>query len=144
MCRFRWFPGSKTVRRWPDRRRVAMSKLKIKDGTPVGSEHLCRSCSNGQFTTGYRESDVLVICTNSNPARLVPFPVCECTDYWDRNRPSYGEMARLALNLSEGRRKPVRGFSQTGFASSAENSQAAPGEVEEPKVEQENEPAFAD
>ena len=45
-----------------------MSKLKVKNGTPVGDAHLCRNCSNGQFTVGYRESEVLVICTNSSPA----------------------------------------------------------------------------
>jgi hypothetical protein len=89
---------------------MAMSKLKIKDGTPVGNAHLCRNCRNGQFTSGYRQSDVLVICTNASPARLVPFPVRECTDYWDRNRPGYVEMMKLALNFSDGRRKPIAGF----------------------------------
>ena len=38
-----------------------------------GRRHLCRNCSNGQFTVGYRESEVLVICTNSSPAlRVLP------------------------------------------------------------------------
>jgi hypothetical protein len=96
-----------------------MSKMKIKDGTPVGNEHMCRNCSHGQFTTGYRETDVLVICTNASPARLVPFPVRECTDYWDRNRPGYDEMTKLALNFNESRRKPVRGFNHVGFEPSA-------------------------
>ena len=77
-----------------------MSKLKVKNGTPVGNVHLCRNCSNGQFTVGYRESEVLVICTNSSPARLVPFPVHECTGFWDRNRPDYVAMTKLALNFS--------------------------------------------
>ena len=93
-----------------------MSKLKVKNGTPVGNVHLCRNCSHGQFTTGYRESDVLVICTNSSPARLVPFPVHECTDFWDRNRPGYVEMTKLALNFSDGRRKAIAGFRNSGFA----------------------------
>jgi len=94
----------------------AMGKLNVKDGTPVGCEHLCRSCINGQYTTGYRESDLLVICTNSSPGRVVPFPVSECTDYWDRNRPSYDEMNKLALSFSEGRRKATPGFRGNGFA----------------------------
>jgi hypothetical protein len=96
-----------------------MSKQKIKNGTPVGNAHLCRACTHGQFTTGYRETDVLVICTNSSPARLVPFPVHECTDYWDRNRPDYDQMHKLALNFSEELRKPVRGFGTTGFAAAS-------------------------
>jgi hypothetical protein len=87
-----------------------MSKVKVKNGMPAGNAHLCRSCTSGQFTVGYRESDVLVICTNSSPARLIPFPVYECTEYWDRNRPGYGEMTKLALNFSNANRKPITGF----------------------------------
>ena len=93
-----------------------MGKLKLKNGTPVGSAHLCRNCSHGQFTVGYRESDVLVVCTNTSPARLVPFPVHECTEFWDRRRPGYDEMTRLALDFSDGRRKPIAGFRNSGFS----------------------------
>lgn len=93
-----------------------MSKVSVKNGTPVGNAHLCRGCSHGQFTVGYRESDVLVVCTNSSPARLVPFTVHECTEFWDRNRPGYDEMTKLALDFSDGRRKRVAGFRNSGFA----------------------------
>ena len=88
-----------------------MGKLNVKNGTPVGNAHLCRTCSHGQFTTGYRETDVMVICANSTPAFVVPFPVHECTDYWDRNRPNMLQMQKYALNLVQERRKPVKGFS---------------------------------
>jgi hypothetical protein len=91
-----------------------MAKLKVKNCTPVGNNHLCRSCTHGQFTVGYRESDLLVVCTNSSPARQIPFPVYECTEYWDRNRPSWDQMAKLALDFSEGHRKPVQGFRGSG------------------------------
>ena len=93
-----------------------MGKLKVKNGTPVGDVHLCRNCSNGQFTLGYRESEVLVLCTNSSPALRVPFPVYECTGYWDRNRPGYDEMTKLALDFSDGRRKAITGFRDSGFS----------------------------
>jgi hypothetical protein len=93
-----------------------MGKIKVKNGTPVGNTHLCRGCTHGQFIVGYRETDVLVVCTYSNPARVVPFPVYECTEYWDRNRPSYDEMTKLALNFNESRRKPIAGFCDSGFA----------------------------
>jgi hypothetical protein len=93
-----------------------MAKIKLKNGTPVGNEHLCRNCAHGQFTTGYRESEVFVVCTNSAPAHLVPFPVYECTEFWDRHRPSYDEMTKLALDFSQGRRSPTPGFSGRGFA----------------------------
>ena len=82
-----------------------MSKVKIKNGTPVGNAHLCRGCIHGQFVVGYRETDVLVVCTYSNPARTVPFPAYECTEYWDRNRPSYEQMKNLALSISDSPQK---------------------------------------
>lgn len=91
-----------------------MAKLKLKDGTPVGNEHLCRSCIHGQFTVGYRETDVLVVCTNTSPARQIPFPVYECTEYWDRHRPSWEDMSKLALDFSDGHRRPVQGFRGNG------------------------------
>lgn len=94
-----------------------MVNVHIKNGTPVGNDHLCRNCSNGQFTTGYRESDALVVCTNSTPARIVPFAVLECTAFWDRNRPSYEEMDKLAISMSNNpRRRPTPGFKGAGFA----------------------------
>jgi hypothetical protein len=92
-----------------------MGKLNIKNGTPIGNDHLCRSCVHGQFTTGYRENDVMVVCTNSSPARNVPFTVHECTEFWDRNRPDFEQMEKLALSFSEGHRKPTPGFRTAGF-----------------------------
>ncbi len=95
-----------------------MGKLNVKNGTPVGHAHLCRNCTNGQFTTGYRESDVLVICTNSSPARIVPFPVHECTEFWDRNRPDYEQMSKLAISMeNEPHRRATPGFRAAGFKS---------------------------
>ena len=95
-----------------------MGSVNVKNGTPMGNAHLCRNCTNGQYTTGYRESDVLVICTNSSPARIVPFPVQECTEFWDRNRPSYKEMDDLAISMGDApHRKATAGFRAAGFAS---------------------------
>jgi len=94
-----------------------MVNVNVKNGTPVGNLHLCRNCLNGQFTTGYRDSDALVICTNSSPARIVPFPVHECTAFWDRNRPSFEQMDKLAISMSNNpHRKPTPGFRGAGFA----------------------------
>ena len=94
-----------------------MGKTNVKNGTPVGSAHLCRECTHGQYTTGYSESEVLVICTNSDPARMIPFIVHQCTDFWDRRKPDWEQMEKLALSFSEGeRRRPTPGFSGSGFA----------------------------
>ena len=90
-----------------------MSKQNVNDGTPIGNAHLCRTCQHGQFTTGYRETDLLVICASAEPSRLVPFPVHGCTAYWDRNRPSLSDMQKFALNFTRERRKPVEGFKVT-------------------------------
>jgi hypothetical protein len=94
-----------------------MVKLNVKNGTPVTGPHICRNCNWGQYTTGYRESDLLVICTNTSPARAVPFVVRECTEYEDRNRPDWEQMEKLAISLApEVNRKPTPGFCGNGFA----------------------------
>jgi hypothetical protein len=93
-----------------------MGKLNVMNGTPVGGAHLCRGCNWGQVVMGYRESDLLVVCINSNPARVIPFVVCECTEYQDRNRPDFDQMQNLAINFSQNtRRKPTPGFRSGGF-----------------------------
>ncbi len=94
-----------------------MVHVKVKNGTPVAGPHLCRNCNWGQFTTGYRESDLFVICTNSSPARVVPFIVRECTEYQDRNRPDWEQMEKLAISLTSAvKRNATPGFRNCGFA----------------------------
>ena len=91
-----------------------MSKLNIQNGTPVGNEHLCKSCSWGQYTSGYRESEVLVFCTNTSPNFKVLFPVHECSEYYDRHRPDWEQMKKLAIDIDPRRiSKRTRGFSLT-------------------------------
>jgi hypothetical protein len=88
-----------------------MGKLFVKNGTPVGNEHLCKGCYWGQFMTGYRESDLLVICVNTDPNLRVPFPVYECSEYRDRQRPDWEQMEKLAINIAPIRvSKKTRGF----------------------------------
>jgi hypothetical protein len=89
-----------------------MGKLNVKNGTPVGSTHLCRSCSWGQLVVGYRESDLLAICTNTNPNVVLPFTVYECTSYVDKHKPDWEQMKNLAIDI-----QPVRVSSKTrGFS----------------------------
>ncbi len=63
-----------------------MSKVNVKNGTPVGNTHLCDSCHWGQFITGYRESDRLVDLHQLTEPRNIamPFTVYECTEYFRR------------------------------------------------------------
>ena len=76
-----------------------MGMVRVKNGTPVGNEHLCKRCSWGQFVTGYRESDLLVICTNATPNFRVPFPVYECSEFSDRHKPTWDQMSKLAIEV---------------------------------------------
>ena len=77
-----------------------MSKIHVKNGTPIGSCSLCDTCSNAQSIRGYRESETLVICHYAfdDPIRL-PFKVHECTTYQDRNKPDWEQMEKLAIYI---------------------------------------------
>ena len=107
-----------------------MGKLNIKNGTPVGDRHLCQSCSWGQFVVGYRESDMLAICTNTSPNMVLPFTVYECTNYADKHKPDWNQMEKLAIDI-----QPVRVSAKTrGFsvpAASGPTNEAVEEEGEE-------------
>jgi hypothetical protein len=91
-----------------------MGKLNVKNGTPVGNAHLCKSCSWGQFMTGYRQSDVMAICTNASPNIVVPFTMYECSEFSDKHKPNWEQMEKLAINI-----QPVRVSSRTAGFSAA-------------------------
>ena len=107
-----------------------MGKINIKGGTPVGSASLCRTCSWAHIINGYRESEVLVICTDVSPNIAVPFTVRECTCYNDRNRPTWAQMQKLAINVSA----PIRFGKSAGFA--AADARARENEEEDEEVEE--------
>jgi hypothetical protein len=86
-------------------------KVTVKNGTPVGNEHLCKRCTWGQFVTGYRESDVFVICMRADPSFRVPFTVYDCSEFSDKYKPTWEEMSKLAIEVD-----PVRISTKTrGF-----------------------------
>jgi len=88
-----------------------MGNTFVKNGTPVGNEHLCKNCRSGQYITGYRESDVLVRCCLSTPAMTLPFIVYSCTDFEDKQKPDWDQMQKLAIHIEPVRvSKKVRGF----------------------------------
>jgi len=87
-----------------------MGNVIVMDGTPVGSRNLCKSCSWGQTTVGYRESEMVVVCGNLRPAWRVPFAVHKCTDYDDKRMPSYEQMEKLAIDFKPRASKKTRGF----------------------------------
>jgi hypothetical protein len=84
-----------------------MGKAFIKNGTPVGTESLCKTCTSGHIITGYRESELITTCTDVVPNFVLPFTVHECTGYYDKNRPSWDQMEKLAIHVTPGTLKPV-------------------------------------
>jgi hypothetical protein len=84
-----------------------MGKAYIKNGTPVGTESLCKTCTNALVFTGYRESEQMSMCTWVQPNIVLPFTVNTCTGYYDKNRPSYQQMQKLAIDVSPAPLKPV-------------------------------------
>lgn len=63
-----------------------MFKLFIRGGIPHGRTSLCATCTSAHIVTGYRESEMVVICTEANPHISIRFEVKECTEYSDRNQ----------------------------------------------------------
>jgi len=115
-CRNRLFPESSCGPAWPVGKEISVRKVNVKNGTPVGNQHLCKRCTWGQFMTGYRDSDLLVICMRTDPSFRVPFTVYECSEFSDRHKPSWDQMSKLAIEVD-----PVRVSAKTrGFYSVTE------------------------
>src|ERR1700685_207285 len=87
-----------------------MGKINVKGGTPNGWASLCTTCAWAHIVSGFRESELVVICTEVNPNFAVPFKVQECTNYLDRNRPSYEAMKKLAIYV-----EPSSSLKPVGF-----------------------------
>jgi hypothetical protein len=64
-----------------------MFNIFIRGGSPCGRTSLCATCASAHIVTGYREREMVVICTEANPHLTVRFEVKECTNYEARNRP---------------------------------------------------------
>ena len=84
-----------------------MGKVFIKNGTPVGAESLCKTCSWAVIFTGYRESEQTIICTRVDPNIVLPFTINTCSSYYDKNRPTWQQMEKLAIDVTPAPLKPV-------------------------------------
>jgi hypothetical protein len=96
-----------------------MGKTYIKNGTPVGSASLCKTCNSAHIMAGYRESELVTICTDVHPNIVLPFIVYECTGYYDKNRPSWKQMEDLAIDVASAPLKPVGFKVGVGFHEAA-------------------------
>lgn len=72
---------------------------------------------------GFRESEVLVICSAGEPAHRVLFPIRECSVFRHKSRPSIYEMEKMALIVTP------RGPKHAALHSGA-NSETHKAEVE--------------
>jgi hypothetical protein len=63
-------------------------KAFIKGGAAYGRTSLCATCASAHIVAGYRDSEMVVICTEATPHLTVRFEVKECTKYEARNRPA--------------------------------------------------------
>lgn len=109
-----------------------MTRVYVKNGTPVEGQSLCQSCSHAHIVRGYRESEELVYCNYVFEQLLpVPFKVRECVNHSDKNKPSWEQMEKLAIEIKPAvSYKPV-GFNRpgTGFVTVAEDEDETEDEV---------------
>jgi len=101
-----------------------MTVIRIRAGTPQGSESLCNSCYWAHIQRGFAESEEVVLCAFLRHARLVPFKVSQCTDYNDKRIPSKRDMEDIAWII---RTKDVN--RSMGFAQ-REESEVEEGDIE--------------
>ena len=102
-----------------------MTVIRIRSGTPQGTESLCNSCYWAHIQRVFAESEEVVLCAFLRPARLVPFKVSQCTDYSDKRIPSKRDMEDIAWIIrTKDINRPV------GFASKNGAEEAKEGELE--------------
>jgi hypothetical protein len=101
----------------PVRNDTTMSiTVRIKNGTLIEGESLCRTCRNAHIQKGFRESEETIFCAWwAPPVRPIQFKVAECSDYSNRLVPYRSELEKMALLINiEPTRKPA-GF-RSGIA----------------------------
>jgi hypothetical protein len=85
--------------------------ISVKNGTPIGEQSRCASCTNAHILRGFRESEEIVYCTFAfDQLLVVPFKVRDCSNYTDKHRPTWEQMQDLAIEI-----KPVSYAKPAGF-----------------------------
>jgi hypothetical protein len=92
-----------------------MVTIRVKGGTPQGSDTLCRTCSRAHIIKGFRATEEEVFCRHFYIEREIRFPVSACSWYEDKRLPNKTEMEEIAWFLTT--RKPGR---TVGFVSAAQ------------------------
>jgi|SRR3954453_8519783 hypothetical protein len=102
-----------------------MSPVYVKNGTPVTSASICESCNNAHILRGFRDSEEVVYCSFAYPMILVPFKVRDCSNHWDKNRPTWRQMEDLAIEI-----RPSVSFKPIGFQPACDDEDVAADEAE--------------
>ncbi len=81
------------------RKEKSMVTIKVKDGTPQGTETLCVTCRWAHIVKGFSSSQKQIRCgwLAYNPP--VKFPVSQCSTYDDKRLPSKRDMEQIAWIL---------------------------------------------
>ena len=74
---------------------------------------------------------MVTMCCWPEPNILVPFQIYECSRYYDKNRPSWQQMEKLAIHVSPGNPKPAGFKVGAGFAQTTVNVVEDDGECNE-------------
>jgi hypothetical protein len=91
-----------------------MVTVRVKGGTPLHKDTLCRTCSKAHIIKGFSASEEEVFCRTFCFEREIHFAVSECTFYEDKRIASREDMEDIAWFLTT--RKPGR---SVGFFSAA-------------------------
>ena len=87
-----------------------MVTIRVKGGTPSGTDSLCRTCSRGHIIKGFRATEEEVFCRYFYIEREIRFAVSECTFYEDRRLASKAEMEEIAWYLTTRKAGRTVGF----------------------------------
>ena len=82
----------------------------VKNGAPPDGASLCEMCRYGFMARGYRETELLVVCTQLYPERQLHFQVRACTGYVEKNKPVMRQMEEIAIVLDRSDLKREAGF----------------------------------
>ena len=97
------------------RKETVTVTIKVKGGTPAGSDTLCRTCSRAHIIKGFRATEEEVFCRNFYIERQIRFSVSECSAYEDKRLANKTAMEEIAWFLTT--RTPGR---SVGFVSAAQ------------------------
>jgi len=76
-----------------------MVTIKVKDGTPQGTETLCVTCRWARIVKGFRLSHEEIHCGWLSRNPLMQIPVSQCSTYDDKRLPSKRDMEQVAWIL---------------------------------------------